>query len=117
VIAEIRTTADVVAASICWLARWRSRVPGPTGADVSVRHPGRCPFCGIAPAILLDSIEEFRVVDGADHAASAEFLALSAGEQRGLVDQAFGLTGGTHIRSAVPSRADPEGLDVATGAF
>jgi hypothetical protein len=81
--------ATVVAASICWLARWHSTIPGPVGHAVSGRHPDRCSRCDTPPEKLFESIEIFRVIDGPDHVASADFARLPAHEQQALVDAAL----------------------------
>lgn len=85
----LRETADIVAASLCWLARWSSTVPGPVGGHVTTRHPGKCAFCKRKPDELLASIETFHVIDGADRVASADFVRLPIEDQRALVDAAM----------------------------
>lgn len=84
-----REAANVVAASICWLARWHSTIPGPTGRAVTERHPDTCSQCETPPEKLLESIDVFRVIDGADQVASYDFARLPAHEQEALVELAL----------------------------
>ena len=103
---------SAVAASICWLARWRSgtdrRTPGSQLAGIAatavgLRHPSECGWCAYPSETLIDWIEEFNeadlvrtpgglAVDAAGqpiHRIAGRFHAMPRLEQRRLVDAAM----------------------------
>lgn len=101
------TTLDApsaVAASLCWLARWRG-LGRQYAAPATARHPRECGWCAYPPQTLIDWIEEFNDADlirddrtGALlfdpagqplHRIGGEFHRLPRVQQRSLVDRAM----------------------------
>lgn len=89
-------TPSAVAASLCWLARWRG--PGSEyAAAAGVRHPQRCEWCDYPPEQLIRWIEEFNEADlipgldyslAASHRVGGPFMRQSLDRQREQVDAA-----------------------------
>jgi hypothetical protein len=93
--------AAAVAASICWLARWRG-VGAKFAKAATVRHPSRCAWCDYPPGYLVTMVEEFNdadlVYDGNGvrfdshgqplHRVGGRFHALPRERQRALVTAA-----------------------------
>jgi hypothetical protein len=53
----IATPAELVAASLCWLARQRDMAtPNALGMRLTTRHPGTCRFCTLATDELMTAI-------------------------------------------------------------
>lgn len=93
-------TPSAVAASICWMGRWRGN--GEKFARVALeRHPNPCGWCDYTPAQLIEWIEDYNEEDlmaggrvlGSDgqpqHRLAGNFRRLSSSEQRALVDRAM----------------------------
>lgn len=80
------TPADRVAASICWLARWRGQAP--VGAEAALgraqeRHPVPCRYCGVPLDELVKLIRAPR-----DAKAESAFEALDRKAQYARVREA-----------------------------